>query len=180
MAIRRSLARLALRVEADTEPLGSSVRAEAVDHASGAKESAAFHLAASGERAEAVEHLQAERARTLALAAQAFAARPAQTRDGARPVAAATANLRLAALSSFYSCALAQDFLRGPNPITRAERRKVRAYAGAHPLALDDVRTGLAAIDRASPAGGATMRCCWWGCTRVAACRSWPACVART
>ena len=100
-----------------------------------------------------LERLQAERARTLALAAQAFAARPAQTRDGARPVAAATANLRLAALSSFYSYALAQDFLRGPNPITRVERRKVRAYAGARPLALDDLRARLAAIDRASPAG---------------------------
>ena len=65
----------------------------------------------------------------------------------------ATANLRLAALSSFYSYVLAQDFLRGPHPIARVERRKVRAYAGARPLALDDLRARLAATDRASPAG---------------------------
>ena len=42
--------------------------------------------------------LVAERTRALALAAQAYAAQPATTRYGARPVAATTANLRLAAI----------------------------------------------------------------------------------
>jgi integrase len=68
-------------------------------------------------------------------------------------VAATTANLRLAALSSFYSYALAQDFLRGANPIARVARRKVLAYAGARPLAYESLRASLTAIDRSTPAG---------------------------
>ena len=64
----------------------------------------------------------AERTRALALAAQAYAAQPATTRYGARPVAATTANLRLAAISSFYRYALRHDFLRGDNPIEGTSR----------------------------------------------------------
>jgi hypothetical protein len=45
------------------------------------------------------------------------------------------------------------DFLRGPNPIARVKRRKVRAYAGAVPLAYDDLGTRLAAIDRGTLVG---------------------------
>ena len=103
--------------------------------------------------AEAVERLQAERTRLLALAAQAFATTPAQTRYGPRPVTASTSNLRLAALSSFYTYALQQDFLRGPNPLARVTRRKVRAYEGAHPLAYEELRARLSAIDRTATSG---------------------------
>ena len=95
----------------------------------------------------------AERARTLALAAQAFAAQPAATRYGARPVAPTTANLRLAAISSFYRYALRNDFLRGGNPVERVERQAVQSYAAARPLAYDDLRVRLAEIDLSTPAG---------------------------
>jgi integrase len=95
----------------------------------------------------------AERSRALALAAQAFAAQPAATRYGARPIAPTTANLRLAAISSFYRYALRQDFLRGSNPIERVERQAVQSYAAARPLAYDDLREHLAAIDLSTPAG---------------------------
>jgi len=95
----------------------------------------------------------AERTRTLALAAQAFAAQPATTRYGARPVAPTTANLRLAAISSFYRYALRHDFLRGGNPVERVERLAVQSYAAARPLAYDDLRVRLAEIDLATPAG---------------------------
>jgi len=99
------------------------------------------------------EDLSAARAAAIALVAQTYAARPAQTRYGPRPVAPTTANLRLAALSSFYTYATRQDLLRGPNPIARVERRQVAAYAAARPLAYDDLRTRLAAIDVATDAG---------------------------
>jgi integrase len=95
----------------------------------------------------------AARTRTLALAAQAFAAQPAMTRYGARPVAPTTANLRLAAISSFYRYALRHDFLRGGNPVERVERQAVQAYAAARPLAYDDLRMRLAEIDLSVPAG---------------------------
>ena len=95
----------------------------------------------------------AERTRGLALAAQAYAAQPATTRYGARPVAATTANLRLAAISSFYRYALRHDFLRGDNPIERVERQMVQAYAAARPLAYDELRARLAEIDISAPAG---------------------------
>src|SRR5512146_1204400 len=95
----------------------------------------------------------AARTRTLAIAAQAYAAQPATTRYGPRPVAATTANLRLAAISSFYRYALRHDFLRGGNPVERVERQAVQAYAAAHPLAYDDLRMRLAEIDLSTPAG---------------------------
>jgi site-specific recombinase XerD len=95
----------------------------------------------------------AARTRTLALAAQAFAAQPATTRYGARPVAPTTANLRLAAISSFYRYALRHDFIRGGNPVERVERQAVQAYAAARPLAYDELRERLAVIDLSTPAG---------------------------
>jgi integrase len=94
-----------------------------------------------------VEELAAARAAALALAAEVFAVRPATTRYGPRHVAAATVNLRLAVLSSFYEYATRHDLLRGTNPIARVKRRRVTAYAGAHPIANDALRTALAAID---------------------------------
>jgi site-specific recombinase XerD len=109
--------------------------------------------ALASDQASAVEDRAAARAAAIALVAQAYAARPAESRYGPRPVAAATANLRLAALSSFYAYATRQDLLRGPNPIARVERRRVEAYAAARPLAYDDLRERLAAIDVASDAG---------------------------
>ncbi len=102
---------------------------------------------------EEVEQFVAERTAALALAAQAYANRPASTPYGPRPVAATTANLRLAALSSFYTYALRHDLLRGSNPISRVERRRVQAYASAHPLAYEDLRERLGAIDLTTAAG---------------------------
>ena len=110
--------------------------------------SAGFTLTAS-DLAERI----AERTRALALAAQAYAVQPATTQYGARPVAATTANLRLAAISSFYRYALRHDFVRGDNPIERVERQTVQAYAAAHPLAYDELRVRLAEIDISTPAG---------------------------
>jgi site-specific recombinase XerD len=95
----------------------------------------------------------AARTRIVALAAQAFAAQPAATRYGARPVAPTTANLRLAAISSFYRYALRHDFLRGGNPVESVERQAVQSYAAARPLAYDDLRVRLAEIDLSTPAG---------------------------
>jgi integrase len=100
-----------------------------------------------------VADLSADRAAAIALMAQAFAARPAETRYGPRAVAPTTANLRLAALSSFYTYALRQDLLRGPNPIARVERRPVTSYAAARPLERDDLQARLAAIDVGTSAG---------------------------
>ena len=105
------------------------------------------------ERITDVGDAVAERTRTLALAAQAFAAQPAATRYGARPIAPTTANLRLAAISSFYRYALRHDFLRGGNPVERVERQTVQSYAAARPLAYDELRVRLAEIDLSTPAG---------------------------
>lgn len=102
---------------------------------------------------EEIEQLQAEHARLLSIAAEAFATRPAETRYGPRPVKAATVNLRLAALSSFYTFALHRDFLRGPNPITRVARQRVRGYEAATPMHYEDLRERLARIDRDTLAG---------------------------
>ncbi len=109
--------------------------------------------AASQLQAEQVEQFVAERTAALALAAQAYANRPAITPYGARPVAATTANLRLAALSSFYTYVLRHDLLRGSNPVSRVERRRVQAYASAQPLAYEDLRERLSVIDLHSTAG---------------------------
>lgn len=103
--------------------------------------------------ASALADIAAERARAIALAAQAYAAQPATTRYGLRPVAATTANLRLATISSFYRYALRHDFLRGDNPIERVERQVVQSYAAARPLAYDELRIRLAEIDLATPSG---------------------------
>lgn len=107
----------------------------------------------AGISADSVEDLLAGRAAAIALVAQAYAARPAETRYGPRAVAPTTANLRLAALSSFYTYATRQDLLRGPNPIARVERRQVEAYAAARPLAYGDLHASLAAIDVTDDAG---------------------------
>lgn len=103
--------------------------------------------------AAALADLVVERTRALAIAAQVYAAQPAPTRYGTRPVAATTANLRLAAISSFYRYALRHDFLRGGNPIERVERQSVQSYAAARPLSYDELRTRLAEIDLTTAAG---------------------------
>lgn len=100
-----------------------------------------------------LDDLVAARAAAIALVAQSYAARPAESRYGARPVAPTTANLRLAAISSFYTYALRQDLVRGLNPVARVERRHVEAYAAAHPLSYEDLRVQLAALDLTTDAG---------------------------
>jgi integrase len=109
--------------------------------------------AADGDVAELIAQREAERLTMLVLAAQGYAAQPVQTPYGARAVAPSTANLRLAALSSFYAYALRQGLLHGENPILRVERRKVQAYAHARPLDYSELAAQLEAIDRATPAG---------------------------
>lgn len=127
-------------------------RVARTEHADGAQRSTAESVAATVPP-ETVDELAAGRAADIALAAQAYAARPAQSRSGSRLVAPTTANLRLATLSSFYTYALRHDLLRGPHPIARVERRKVEAYAAARPLHYEDLRVRLAAIDRRTDAG---------------------------
>ena len=109
--------------------------------------------ASSDASAALLADLAAERTRALALAAQAYATQPATTRYGDRPVAATTANLRLAAISSFYRYALRHDFLRGDNPVERVERQMVQSYAAARPIAYEELRARLAEIDLTTPAG---------------------------
>ena len=125
----------------DDVALMAAAAPPAVDHTAMAADSAS------------IEDLMAARATALALVAQAYAARPAQTRYGPHAVAPTTANLRLAALSSFYTYASRQDLIRGSNPIARVERRRVEGYAAARPLAYDDLRARLADIDIAGTAG---------------------------
>lgn len=81
----------------------------------------------------------------VALVAQAFAA--------AGQVRATTHNRRLAILSSFYGHAIARGLLALPNPIDALRRRRVQPYRAARALDADGVRSSLAAIDRAAPAG---------------------------
>lgn len=95
----------------------------------------------------------AARETQVALAAQAFAAQPTPTPYGLRAVAPATANLRLAVLSSFYTYALRQGIVQGTNPIQRVERRQVQAYAAARPLARETLPDLLGAIDVTTPVG---------------------------
>lgn len=86
----------------------------------------------------------------IALLAQKFASWSARGRQ----VKEATINQRLAILSSFYEYAMRQrPELYRVNPITRIERSKVQAYAGAQPLSNEQTAAALAAIDRASLAG---------------------------
>jgi integrase len=68
-------------------------------------------------------------------------------------VAPATYNQRLAIISSFYSFARKRGLLDMENPISRVERRSVHLYAEAEALDTEDVRNGLAAIDRTKLAG---------------------------
>jgi integrase len=135
------------RVQADV-----AVRRSPGDMAAGSLSGASSGT--SGPFLEAqVEELVAAHAATIALLAQRFAAHPTPTRFGPRPVAAATTNVRLATLSSFYVYALRQDLLRGVNPIARLERRTTQRYAGAVPLPYAFVDERLRAIDRATLAG---------------------------
>ena len=83
--------------------------------------------------------------RLIALIAQGWA--------GRGDPAPATFNQKLAILSSFYSYALKHDLLGGGNPLTRVDRRPVQGYAGAQALPYLQVRTCLAAINRAPLVG---------------------------
>lgn len=80
---------------------------------------------------------------SVATLAQGWAAR---TSTSTR-VAAATFNLRLAALSSFYHYAIRKGQLRGDNPIDRVDRRHIQPYANARALSHSQVSERLAAID---------------------------------
>jgi integrase len=87
----------------------------------------------------------------LATIAQAWAVRPRQ-RDGA-PVAPATAHLRLAAVSSFYTYARKMGYTTAENPIERVERGPVATYAAAAPLLFADVAARMAAIPTTTATG---------------------------
>jgi integrase len=56
-------------------------------------------------------------------------------------------------VSSFYTFAHKQGLYAGENPIARVERRRVQRYATAKALPLEDVRSGLAALDQSTLAG---------------------------
>jgi site-specific recombinase XerD len=105
--------------------------------------------------ADTMQSFQAELTRVgLALDSDAAAvATVAQVWAGAGEVAAATHNQRLAIISSFYSFARKRGLLQIENPISRVERRPVQLYAQAEALTPDDVRAGLAAIDRSKLVG---------------------------
>lgn len=88
----------------------------------------------------------------VAAVAQAWVRR----RGDGRPseASAATQNLRLAILSSFYRYANRMtDEREVPNPIAKVKRQPVQAYAGAHALEEGEVRTRLRAIDRTTLVG---------------------------
>lgn len=92
----------------------------------------------------------------VTLVAQAWAFRRA---DGSGPVAAATANQRLAIVSSFYAFVTQRGLLRAgdgaalTNPIDQVERAKVHPYQGARALSAEQIAGRLAAIDRSTLAG---------------------------
>lgn len=97
--------------------------------------------------------------RTLALAAQAYAAQTTNPRK--ERASKRTVNQRLAILSSFFSYALKHHLLMPlddnghvSNPIDLVDREDVQAYTGgAAPLDREDVAARLASIDRASKSG---------------------------
>ena len=92
-------------------------------------------------------------AKLIAYAAQSFAQRaqrgryPGDPRVGA-PVTKSTHNLRLAAISSFYTYAINHDELPSPNPLDRVKRHTREDYQGAKPLPFADgeISAALAAI----------------------------------
>jgi integrase len=92
----------------------------------------------------------------IALVAQAWAFRRA---DGSETVAAATANQRLAILSSFYRFAGRRQLLTTPdgapiaNPIDQLERATVHPYGGARALSAETISDQLATIDRSTLRG---------------------------
>lgn len=89
--------------------------------------------------------------RQIALVAQAWSDQRSPTANRTGPVAASTANQRLAIVSSFYRYALRQGLLLEENPISRAERWPVQGYANIHSLGPAEVQAHLAAIDRSTP-----------------------------
>jgi site-specific recombinase XerD len=87
----------------------------------------------------------------IALVAQGWAA---LSTNWARPrtITPATYNHRLAVVSSFYHYGQRHEQLPA-NPIERVTRRVVRTKDAARPLSGEQVRAGLARIDRATPEG---------------------------
>lgn len=85
---------------------------------------------------------------SIAILAQEFAARSKNNKE-VRP---ATINQRLAIISSFYEYCIKQGALKF-NPIKRADRMKVQAYAKATPIHSDEVAERLAKIERESLQG---------------------------
>lgn len=82
----------------------------------------------------------------LSLVAQAIAS-TSWTQPG-QPVAPATQNRRLAALSSFYIFALKRGFLNGANPIAVIERAHTQPYARVKALDFVTLQARLKQIDR--------------------------------
>lgn len=102
--------------------------------------------------------LTEEQVRSVELVTQAWASAP-RSRDG-KPVAAATYNLRLNVVSSFYQFCQRRRLLAPAgvvfvthNPTSAIERRPTQEYASARPLTAVQVRQRLAAIDTRSPVG---------------------------
>ena len=87
--------------------------------------------------------------RPVRLTAQAWAGASKRGNE----VTPATFNQRLAVVSSFYTFANRAELLIGVNPIERVDRRKVQEYASAIPLAANDVKKRMAAIDRGTVEG---------------------------
>lgn len=86
----------------------------------------------------------------IATTAQGWAARG--TRKAT--VGAATFNMRLAVLSSFYAYAIRKGYPRfTQNPIARVDRRRVQPYANAQSLPFSAVKARLAAIDTSTLEG---------------------------
>lgn len=69
-----------------------------------------------------------------------------------KPISKNTYYQRLAILSSFYHYAVREEVIES-NPIEKIKRDKKGKKEPARPLAEEDVRTGLAKIDRSTPEG---------------------------
>ncbi len=68
-------------------------------------------------------------------------------------VAPATYNQRMAAVSSFYTWIIMNEFYSGQNPVEQLTRATVHKYAGARVLNPQLVRTRLKEIDRSTSRG---------------------------
>jgi integrase/recombinase XerD len=91
--------------------------------------------------------------RAIALIAQQWVMErhPDSRRTG--EISAVTHNRRVSTVSSFYSFAQRWGWLNGRNPMDLMQRRRVQDWAHANVLTPQQVRGGLAAIDRSTLVG---------------------------